>query len=453
MAATTSTTGTTGAPGAGPDAAASPGPAQGGGSRKVSLSTDRDQEGATRPAEALRTEDGNALERKRQPPQPERPAERGDSRPGAGGGRAASPTVERDAAAVPAEVGRVSGVERDRGQARSEDLNDRDPLRAWQARMVELRDRRADGFVQDGSKYLYRGQLAFVDEGKSIRAYDASPRAAQAIVDLAESKRWSELRVDGSVDFQRAVWMEARARGMEVRAAEFQPTKLDREQAEQRAAEYRERFGLRVPAQIAARTDGVSVEAPRREADRGEAPAPTRTGARLVEFGTAPYEFKRGADPSFFVKTERDSGEQRVVWGKDLERALRRADAQVGDRIRLEREAGERVTVTATESRDGAPVARNFSAERGVWRVDVVERSAREVAQTPAQATVERVLREGGAAQGVIDRALRTAAEREATLAAQGRVVEVRGVDPQAPRTTPVPTVQVQEQSAPTRAR
>jgi hypothetical protein len=153
------------------------------------------------------------------------------------------------------------------------------------------------------------------------------------------------------------------------------------------------------------------------------------------------------------VKTERDTGEQRVVWGKDLERALRAADAQVGDRIRLEREGGRPVNVAATEWREGTPVSKNVTAERGVWKVDVVERAPREVAQTPAQATVERVLRDAGSSQGIIDRALRTAAERESALSAQGRVVEVRGIDPQAPRTTPVPTVQVQEQSAPTRVR
>jgi hypothetical protein len=363
-----------------------------------------------------------------------------------------SAAPSREATAPALEVGRVSGSER--GQSRAEDLNERDPLRAWQARMVELRDRRTDGFVQEGNKYLTaRGQLAFVDEGKSIRSFDASPRTAQAVVDLVESKRWTELRVEGQIEFQRAVWTEAKARGLEVRTAEFQPTKLDREQAELRSAEYRNRYGVR-QAQEPARAPAETSDRKAADPERAEgAAAVPRPGARLVEYGTAPYEFKRGADPSFFVKTERDSGEQRVVWGKDLERALRTADAQVGDRIRFEREGTQRVNVTSNEIRDGVAVAKNIAAERGVWKVEVVDRGAREVAQTPAQATVERVLRDSGSSQGLIDRALRTAADRETALSTQGRVVEVRGIDPSAPRTVPIPTVQVQEQGAPTRGR
>jgi hypothetical protein len=363
-----------------------------------------------------------------------------------------SATPAREATAPALEVGRVSGLER--GQARSEDLNERDPLRVWQARMVELRDRLTEGFVQDGNKYLTtRGQLTFVDEGKSIRSFDASPRTAQAVIDLVESKRWTELRVEGQIEFQRAVWTEAKARGLEVRTAEFQPTKLDREQADLRSAEYRDRYGAR-QAQEPARAPAATSDRKAADPKRAEgAKAVPRLGARLVEYGTAPYEFKRGADPSFFVKTERDSGEQRLVWGKDLERALRTADAQVGDRIRLEREGTQRVNVTSNEIRDGVAVAKNMAAERGVWKVEVVERGAREVAQTPAQATVERVLRDAGSSQGLIDRALRTAADRETALSTQGRVVEVRGIDPSAPRTVPIPTVQVQEQGAPTRGR
>jgi hypothetical protein len=66
----------------------------------------------------------------------------------------------------------------------------------------------------------------------------------------------------------------------------------------------------------------------RREA-QSSIPAPDRVQAgRLVDHGTANYQFDRHAGLSYFVKLETPDGEQ-TLWGKDLERALERSLSRV----------------------------------------------------------------------------------------------------------------------------
>jgi len=69
-------------------------------------------------------------------------------------------------------------------------------------------------------------------------------------------------------------------------------------------------------------------DAARREA-QSSIPAPDRVQAgRLVDHGTANYQFDRHAGLSYFVKLETPDGEQ-TLWGKDLERALERSLSRV----------------------------------------------------------------------------------------------------------------------------
>ena len=51
---------------------------------------------------------------------------------------------------------------------------------------------------------------------------------------------------------------------------------------------------------------------------------------RLVEHGAAPFEHDPQKSDSYFVTLENDKGEQRTLWGVDLERAMK--EAAPGDR-------------------------------------------------------------------------------------------------------------------------
>ena len=80
--------------------------------------------------------------------------------------------------------------------------------------------------------------------------------------------------------------------------------------------------------------------------------SPRRGGAlvigRLVEHGVANYQFRRDENPSYYVKILTSRG-QKVLWGKDLERALIAGETRpkVDDLIGARRTGREAVTITA----------------------------------------------------------------------------------------------------------
>ena len=56
----------------------------------------------------------------------------------------------------------------------------------------------------------------FVAEARKIVAYDTREPTIRAMLDLAQANRWSTIKVTGDKEFQRRVWIEAKARGMEA---------------------------------------------------------------------------------------------------------------------------------------------------------------------------------------------------------------------------------------------
>jgi hypothetical protein len=79
-----------------------------------------------------------------------------------------------------------------------------------------------------------------------------------------------------------------------------------------------------------------------RERDRG------LTVGRLLAYGAAPYQFRSTEDLSFFVRLQTQRGE-RVLWGKDLARAIAAAatQPQIGDMVGARRVGRDAVTVTS----------------------------------------------------------------------------------------------------------
>lgn len=79
---------------------------------------------------------------------------------------------------------------------------------------------------------------------------------------------------------------------------------------------------------------------------------------RLVEYGAAPYEHDPQKSDSYFVTLENDKGEQRTLWGVDLERAMKEAAPEIGEKIGLQHEGSTPVTLP-----DGTQTHRN------AWKV------------------------------------------------------------------------------------
>jgi len=83
-----------------------------------------------------------------------------------------------------------------------------------------------------------------------------------------------------------------------------------------------------------------------------------RQAGRLVEHGAASFEHNPENSDSYYVTLENGKGEQRTIWGVDLERAMAEAAPEIGDRIALQHVGSEPVRLP-----DGSEV------ERHSWKV------------------------------------------------------------------------------------
>lgn len=71
-------------------------------------------------------------------------------------------------------------------------------------------------------------KMAFADRGKKITTQSNSKFIAQSIVEVADSKGWTQLKVKGQDSFRRTVWYEAALRGIEVDG--YEPSEQDLKQ-------------------------------------------------------------------------------------------------------------------------------------------------------------------------------------------------------------------------------
>jgi hypothetical protein len=96
---------------------------------------------------------------------------------------------------------------------------------------------------------------------------------------------------------------------------------------------------------------------------------------RLTAHGQANYQFRAKEDPSYYIKLLTSRGE-RVIWGKDLQRAVTEGETKpkTGDLIGARRVARETVTVTTRQKdADGRVVAQaEHHAHRTRWVVEKV---------------------------------------------------------------------------------
>jgi putative DNA primase/helicase len=100
------------------------------------------------------------------------------------------------------------------------------------------------------------------------------------------------------------------------------------------------------------------------------------TVGRLQDHGRAPYQFRPNEAGSYFVKVLTNRGE-RVLWGKDLERALNASATQpkIGDQIGARRVGREAVTILARERDAEGRIIRQSEqlAHRSRWVVEKVQ--------------------------------------------------------------------------------
>lgn len=88
------------------------------------------------------------------------------------------------------------------------------------------------------TEYRFRGdtsRVAFTESTFRLATDTNSPSITRSMVDVAEARNWQSLRISGSEDFKRLVWLEAAARGVKTLGYEPNPADLERLKVEREA--------------------------------------------------------------------------------------------------------------------------------------------------------------------------------------------------------------------------
>lgn len=218
----------------------------------------------------------------------------------------------------------------------------------------------------------------YADERKEYLAFKATDdrlvtriAAAEVIRDMvsvAQHRQWEALHVRGSVEFRREAWLEAGARGMNVRG--YQPSELDGQALADRRIAW-DRAHAPTNGVEARSASDRSIQAHRLDYDKG-------VSGRLMEVGFGPYRNRADAEPSTYVAIELDDGRRHQVWGVGVVTDVADSGARPGDRISLRRDGVEPV-IRAIKSVDAATGIAGIERRqmwRNMWSVTVQERRA-----------------------------------------------------------------------------
>lgn len=125
---------------------------------------------------------------------------------------------------------------------------------------AELRGEVEKQFLVRNGKYYFKdnsNRLAIEDRGNKLVSAEKDSRVAVSMAKLAEAKGWDSIKVKGSPEFQREVWLEASSRGVKVQG--YKPTEADLA-----ALDARKESRLR---------NSVEQGDPERQRERGKRPA------------------------------------------------------------------------------------------------------------------------------------------------------------------------------------
>jgi hypothetical protein len=210
----------------------------------------------------------------------------------------------------------------------SEKLEDAQPVTASLPAHIAKRYLEVNGKFYFGNK---ADRLAFVDKGTKLTTSLVDRNIASNLVDIAESRNWTKIEAKGKQEFKREVWLEASLRGIEVKG--FKPKEID-------YAELKKR-GLERPI-----TEPTKIT----ESKTKQAEQTTQSGfEKLVKHGAAPYQNKSENTQSYFATLQDSQGNERTVWGKEIETTLKNANIKTGDNIKLIKSDKTPVTVPTSQ--------------------------------------------------------------------------------------------------------
>lgn len=250
-----------------------------------------------------------------------------------------------------------------------------------------------DKFASVDNKYYFPDKkLAFTDKGERLETRSQNTEVVRALVEIAQEREWSRMSVKGTTEFRRTAWMEASMAGIEVSG--YKPSKIEQAHLDNQLKKIVrenavERGGDREAAQSKAQgrneaapavdqgQNARQAEAVGRGATDGLTLSASAVVGALVEHGSAPYKHDAKKGQSYFVTVETEKG-KKTVWGVDLERAMKDANVQVGEKVVVEKTGAKPVTATERQyDQSGREIgARLVDAERNSWHVGSVDKAA-----------------------------------------------------------------------------
>ncbi|MBN3787522.1 LPD7 domain-containing protein [Burkholderia sp. Ac-20353] len=279
-------------------------------------------------------------------------------------------------------------------------------------------------YLRAGNQYFLKDapyQLAFEDLGPYLVTEHNRPDVVESMIDMVHAKSWRCIRVSGHEAFRSEAWLQGTLLGIEVngyepkaadlaRLADARQARLDNRieiAADVRASDAAGARGHaddRARASSAPRVDagatvsgtspsasvrGPAPEPPIPEANRSaaidETDAPRRYAGELREHGGAPYQHNPARSDSYYVVFRDEAGTDQVVWGVDLERAVREANAGVGQQVTLENLGKRFVTTRVPILDDKGRVIGEEEKDvyRNTWQVEVVQRDRTACVSSP----------------------------------------------------------------------
>lgn len=224
-----------------------------------------------------------------------------------------------------------------------------------------------------------KNDLAFSDTGIKLTTKHDDPVVADSMVAMAIGRGWGSIRVSGSDEFKKEVWLQAQLAGLltigyipsdadyaRLDAAKKYQAEKARKDVEKiaKADSKHERNGR--STKTANQSDNLSN---RDTSEQSLSPA----GERLVAHGAAPYEFDKrdGAKKSYFIKTEGQDGKERIYWGVGLQDALIHSGVKINDQISLKRLGKEQVVTDKPIWDESGKLLghEQITTERNAWEI------------------------------------------------------------------------------------
>jgi hypothetical protein len=224
-------------------------------------------------------------------------------------------------------------------------------------------DREARLYADERKEYL-----AFKSTDDRLVTRVAAAEVIRDMVSVAQHRRWEALYVRGSVEFRREAWLEAGARGMDVKG--YQPRELDGHALADRRVAW-DRAHARTNDVEARSASDRPMQADRLDYDKG-------VSGRLMEVGYGTYRNRPDAEPSTYVAIELDDGRRHQVWGVGIVTDVADSGARPGDRISLRRDGVEPVirAIKVIDAATGSAGIERRQMWRNMWSVTVEARHA-----------------------------------------------------------------------------